>query len=145
VRQGNPILKVRAIVPHEGRVLVARERRQGKPHTTIPGGRLKRGETLEEALVREVREETGVIIDPVRLLYIAEVVNEPRIHDVNLIYLAHAEDPLDAARDGLLDPGEPGEQVMPPVLAQVAEGIERGFQYPLASLGNVWDSSLAVR
>lgn len=32
----------------------------------LPGGTLQRGESLAEGLVREVREETGVDVDPVR-------------------------------------------------------------------------------
>lgn len=32
----------------------------------LPGGTLQRGESLAEGLVREIREETGVDVDPVR-------------------------------------------------------------------------------
>lgn len=49
----------------EGRVLVLRHRYwNGNPYG-LPSGHVHRGETWEDALVREVREETGlVVLDP---------------------------------------------------------------------------------
>lgn len=35
----------------------------------LPGGRLEAGEAPEEALVREVREETGILARPIRLIH----------------------------------------------------------------------------
>ncbi len=35
---------------------------------TTPGGAVDEGETLKEALKREVREETGFLVEPVKLL-----------------------------------------------------------------------------
>jgi ADP-ribose pyrophosphatase YjhB (NUDIX family) len=54
-----------------GIVLDERDRvlciRDGEDETwLLPGGTLQRGESLSEGLVREVREETGVDVDPVR-------------------------------------------------------------------------------
>jgi 8-oxo-dGTP pyrophosphatase MutT (NUDIX family) len=54
-----------------GIVLDDRERvlciRDGEDETwLLPGGTLQRGESLAEGLVREVREETGIDVDPVR-------------------------------------------------------------------------------
>ncbi len=34
----------------------------------FPGGRIERGEGVRDALVREVREETGLVVEPGRLL-----------------------------------------------------------------------------
>lgn len=35
----------------------------------LPGGRLEAGETPEQALIREVQEETGILVQPIRLIH----------------------------------------------------------------------------
>ncbi len=64
-----PIVTVSAVIAHHGCVLLIR---RGKPpaHGTwsLPGGALELGETLTEGLFREILEETGLLIEPVRLL-----------------------------------------------------------------------------
>lgn len=54
-----------ALVDRDGRVLLAR-RPKGKPHEDLwefPGGKLAEGETPEQALIRELREELGIETD----------------------------------------------------------------------------------
>lgn len=49
----------------EGRLLLIRRGREpGKGLWSIPGGRVEAGESDEEAVVREVREETGLVVMP---------------------------------------------------------------------------------
>jgi 8-oxo-dGTP diphosphatase len=62
--EDGPVLLVAAIalVDPDGRVLLTR-RPEGKPMAGLwefPGGKLDPGETPEEALIRELREELGV-------------------------------------------------------------------------------------
>ena len=73
-----PFLAVSAAILRDGKVLLVRRAR--KPALgvyTLPGGVVEAGETLEEALVREVREETGLAIEPVTLAGHREVI----VHD----------------------------------------------------------------
>lgn len=52
----------------EGRLLlIQRGHEPGKGLWSVPGGRVEDGESDSEALVREVREETGLIVSPGRL------------------------------------------------------------------------------
>jgi 8-oxo-dGTP diphosphatase len=63
-----PFLAVSAAIYREGRVLlVQRARAPGQGLFSLPGGVVEAGETLAEAVAREVLEETGLTVDPVRL------------------------------------------------------------------------------
>ena len=70
-----PYLAVSAAIFRDGRVLIVR---RGRPPAhglyTLPGGGVECGETLEEAVIREVREETGLEIAPLALIGFREAI-----------------------------------------------------------------------
>ena len=61
------------VADDQGRILV--HRRSDNELWSIPGGRIEVGESVSEAVAREVREETGVEVEPVRLV---GVYSDPR-------------------------------------------------------------------
>ncbi len=64
-----PLVGVGAIIIEEKRVLlVKRARPPLLAQWSIPGGALEVGELVREAVVREAREETGLIVEPGELL-----------------------------------------------------------------------------
>lgn len=70
-----PFLAVSAVIVRDGQFLAVRRARapmQGL--VTLPGGVVEAGESLEEAIRREVREETGLTIEPVALAGHREVI-----------------------------------------------------------------------
>ncbi|MCA1832357.1 MAG: NUDIX hydrolase [Actinomycetota bacterium] len=68
-----PVCGVGAIVMHEGAILlVKRGREPSRGQWSLPGGRVQTGETLYEALAREVREETAIEITIDGLCGVAE-------------------------------------------------------------------------
>lgn len=70
-----PFLAVSAAVIRDGKVLVVRRARTPALNLyTLPGGVVETGETLSEAVVREVREETALAIEPVALAGHREVI-----------------------------------------------------------------------
>jgi len=74
-----PYLAVSAAIFRDGRVLIVR---RGRPPAhglyTLPGGGVELGETLEDAIKREVREETGLEIAPLELVGFRQaIVRDP--------------------------------------------------------------------
>jgi 8-oxo-dGTP diphosphatase len=64
-----PYLAVSAAIFRDGRVLIVRRARPPAHGLyTLPGGGVELGETLEQAVIREVREETALDIAPVDLV-----------------------------------------------------------------------------
>jgi 8-oxo-dGTP diphosphatase len=70
-----PFLAVSAAIVRDGKILVVR-RARAPAHGlyTLPGGVVEVGETLVEAVAREVLEETGMTIEPVALAGFREAV-----------------------------------------------------------------------
>jgi len=100
------------VVDDAGRVLLSREpdRRGRLGRWLLPGGGVEHGEHPEQAVIREVREETGLHVRPGGLLEIrsdlAAVGRRRRIlHTVRLIYRASI---VAAAPESPESPGSPG-------------------------------------
>jgi ADP-ribose pyrophosphatase YjhB (NUDIX family) len=70
-----PYLAVSAAIIRDGKILVVR-RARAPAHGlyTLPGGVVEVGETLDEAVTREVHEETGMAIEPVALAGFREAI-----------------------------------------------------------------------
>ena len=62
-------LRVCAALIREGVILMVRHVHDGRDYWTLPGGAVEAGETLEQAVLREVREETNLSARVVRPLY----------------------------------------------------------------------------
>ena len=89
-----PRIRVSAILKWQGRVLLCRQEKPGKEYWLLPGGGVDGGETIIEALRRELREELGVEADvqfegPVAIVdSIAPKGSASRKHVVHVIFAA---------------------------------------------------------
>lgn len=70
----HPIVGVGALIICDGRILLEKRKNDpGKGKWSIPGGIVETGETLEQTVIREVREETGLVVENPKLV---DVVNQ---------------------------------------------------------------------
>ncbi len=88
VRYRNPALAVDSVWFSRGRVLLVR---RGRPpfrgEWALPGGFVEYRETVESAVVRELREETGLAARPVRLVGVYSGPNrDPRHPTTSVVF-----------------------------------------------------------
>jgi len=87
-----PMLAVGAVIVDAGRVLLVRRGTEPlKGEWSLPGGALELGEPLADGLTREVREETGLEVEPVELIELLDRIHRAdgrvRFHYVIADYL----------------------------------------------------------
>ncbi|MFZ0746566.1 MAG: NUDIX hydrolase [Terracidiphilus sp.] len=87
-----PMIAVGALIVENGRVLLVRRGHEPlKGHWSLPGGLLEVGESLHAGVVREVREETGLIVEPTELIELLDRIHRDgervRYHYVIADYL----------------------------------------------------------
>ena len=75
---------VRAIIFKEDKMLVMQRNKYGSQYYTLVGGQVTEGEELEEALVREVKEETSLDVTAYQLVY---TESHPAPYNEQYIYL----------------------------------------------------------
>ena len=103
-----PQTAVGAVVFRDNRVLlVKRGRPPNKGIWTLPGGRVKSGETLQKAAEREILEETGIVIRAGSPIYVFDYIEKNKIGHLKYHYVI-----IDLAADyvsGDLNPGDDAE------------------------------------
>ena len=70
-----------------GRVLLALWNETDEPKWTMPGGGVELHESVQEAVVREVEEETGYAVVVGRLLGLHTFVLPPQVRGLSLIHI----------------------------------------------------------
>jgi 8-oxo-dGTP diphosphatase len=145
-----PRIRVSAVLRWHGRVLLCRHEKPGKEYWLLPGGGVNSGESLVDALERELREEVGVeevpFEGPVAIVdSIAPVRSFAQKHVVHIIFAGDLTGRSlervtseDAAVRGhrLFDAGELEEIVLHPPIQRFLARWRPGD--PVVYLGPLW-------
>jgi 8-oxo-dGTP diphosphatase len=137
-------LRCSAIVFRAGAVLLC-QRPSGE--WVLPGGTPRQGEGSAACVLREVREETGLMVDPQRVAFLLEATNVD--HGQHLIEIVFHAVPVDvraepAAREAGLDPHYvpmaelPRLNLRPPIAGHLRSLHATPESRAGVYLGNVW-------
>ena len=136
------------LIWRDGEVLLVRHEKGGRSYWLVPGGGVDPGETMADAGVRELREETGYDVEVGRLVLLCEAIDpEPGgRHIVNAVYsgtvragaLSVGVDK--ALRDAKWLPVDELTtlEMYPPVGAELRAVIEENGEGAVRVLGNTW-------
>ncbi len=113
----NPFPTVDLIIERQGEVLLIKRLKEPKMWA-LPGGFCEYGESLEEAALREAKEETGLVVELVEQFYTySEPWRDPRQHNITTVFIARP-------KGGNLKAGDDAEEArffpleeLPPELA----------------------------
>lgn len=73
----HPTPGVGAVIVDKGRLLLIRRGRGAyQDYWAVPGGRQRRGETMRDAVAREVREETGLTVDVGSVVWAGDIMGD---------------------------------------------------------------------
>ncbi len=80
-------IRVTGILLEDEKILLVKQKISADREWSLPGGRVEAGETIEEALVRELLEETGLSVKINKLLYVCDKLDckPPMVHIIFLL------------------------------------------------------------
>ncbi|MDF0592419.1 NUDIX hydrolase [Methanotrichaceae archaeon M04Ac] len=112
----------------EGIVLIRRENPPYRGSYALPGGFVEVGETVEEAVRREAKEETGLDITLLKLVGVySKPDRDPRGHVVSVCYLAWGWGEISAGSDASAAEVF-GPEVLPPLAFDHASMVRDGLE-----------------
>ena len=140
-------LRCSAIVVRRQAVLLIHRTRDSADDWVLPGGTPRAGESTAACARREVREETGLWVDPARVAFVLEVVGPhsgPRTLDIVFAATESAPDVQPEVREPGMEPlFVPVDQIhevdlRPPLAGHLRGMLGQGRERYAPYLANLW-------
>ncbi|MFG2989405.1 NUDIX domain-containing protein [Streptomyces sp. NPDC048257] len=131
----------KAVILHEGSVLLTRNIWDGREGHFLPGGGQEPGELLPDTVRREVREETGLTVNVGPLLWVLEAWIRDRepvaknYHRVEIVFLCTVDGSPELVGGTEQDTGQIGLEWVPLDKATALETLAPRYRNNLAALG----------
>lgn len=139
-------LIARAVIVHDGKFLVTlMDDGKRAPFLNLLGGHMQVGEPMIDTVKREVQEEVGLEVAPVKLLYLMEnywARSGNRLHEIGYYFLCHPLKPVEGDLLSQLTPDT--DEMISPELLSPEELMEANFQpdplkkFLIQDLANKW-------
>ncbi|MEW6608517.1 MAG: NUDIX hydrolase [bacterium] len=143
-----PDVRVALVVLKEDKILLVQHQKKGRKYWLLPGGRVNFGETLIEAIQREMLEEANIKVKVGDLLFISDAISpdiDSKRHIINIFFEGEMiGGELKIGNEEILQQIEfiPVSQLdkltfYPMVKEELREWLQK--RKPLGYLGNRWE------
>lgn len=98
----NPLPTIDIIIEIESKGIILIKRKNPPHGWAIPGGFVDYGESLEEAAIREAKQETNLDVELIKQFHTySNPTRDPRHHSISTVYIAKAKGMPEAKNDAL--------------------------------------------
>lgn len=144
-----PTTRVSVVVIEDGKILLVKHRKGSKQYWVLPGGRLEYGETFVDCAVRELQEETGLVIEAEKFIFLSEAIAPDCSRHIVNVYLKAkviggklqlGDEPVLAGVDFLPIADLDQITLFPPIADVIKEAAANNWKGKgeILYLGNLW-------